>query len=119
MTYAPTGANIRTLECTIISDKAVIKKLSDSVMDALIASSSPRYSEGAKKAREIGFDTIFYSAPHEMIIHSANPSDNMNSTIALTYEMLSAQSLGLGTCWIGLAHGVLQQIKNCERKLWL
>ncbi len=117
MKYAPTGANIRTLECTIISDKAIIKKLSDSVIDALIATNSPNYAEGAKKAREIGFDTIFYSAPHVMIIHSTNPNDSMNSTIALTYGMLSAQSLGLGTCWIGLAHGVLAASKEVREKI--
>ncbi len=115
--YAPTGANIRTLECTIISDKAIIKKLSDSVMDALITTNNPRYSEGVKKAREIGFDTIFYNAPHVMIIHSTNPNDSMNSTIALTYGMLSAQSLGLATCWIGLAHGVLAASKEVRENI--
>ena len=117
MKYAPTGANIRTLECTIISDDGIIKKLSDSVMDALIASANPKYSEGAKQARELGFDTIFYGAPHVIIIHSANPGDNMNSTIALTYGMLSAQSLGLGSCWIGLAHGVLAASKEVRENI--
>ena len=47
-----------------------------------------------------------------MIIHSTNPGDAMNSTIALTYGMLCAQSLGLGSCWIGLAHGVLSANKE-------
>jgi len=107
MKYAPTGGNIRTLHCTIISDNEKIKKLSEVVMDAIIASSNPRYSENFIKARERGIDTIFYNAPHVMIIHSRNPGDAMNSTIALTYGMLCAQSLGLGSCWIGLAHGVL------------
>lgn len=117
MKYAPTGANVRTLECTIISDSAIIKKLSDAVMDALIATNNASYSEGAKKARESGFDAIFYGAPIVMIIHSANPGDNMNSTIALTYGMLSAQSLGLGSCWIGLAHGVLSASKEVRENI--
>ena len=117
MKYAPTGANIRTLECTIISDDVIIKKLSESVMDAIIASNNPRYSENLKKAKEFGFDTIFYNAPHVMIIHSTNPNDNMNATIALTYGMLSAQSLGLGTCWIGLAHGVLISSKEIREEI--
>ncbi len=110
MKYAPTAANIRNLECTIISDKSIIKKFSESVIDTLIASNSPKYSERAKQAKEIGFDMIFYDAPHVMIIHTTKPyypNDIINATIALTYGMLSAQSLGLGTCWIGLAQAVL------------
>ncbi|MBY9019583.1 MAG: nitroreductase family protein [Candidatus Lokiarchaeota archaeon] len=117
MTHAPTGANIRTLRCKIISDENTIKQLSDSVMDVLIASSNAKYGEGAKLARERGFDAIFYHAPHVLIMHSKNPGDAMNSTIALTRGMLSAQSLGLGSCWIGLAHGVLTSHKDIKEKI--
>ena len=117
MKYAPTGANIRTLRCTIISDEDKIKKLSEVVMDAIIASSNPRYSENFIKAKKRGIDTIFYNAPHVMIIHSSNPGDAMNSTIALTYGMLCAQTFGLGTCWIGLAHGVLSSNKEIREKI--
>ena len=31
----------------------------------------------------------------------------INSGIALTYGMLAAETLGLGSCWIGVAQGVL------------
>jgi hypothetical protein len=31
--------------------------------------------------------------------------------------MLSAQTLGLGTCWIGLAHGVLTSNKEAREKI--
>jgi len=86
-------------------------------MDAIIASSNPRYSENFIRARELGIDTIFYNAPHVMIIHSTNPNDNMNATIALTYGMLSAQSMGLGTSWIGLAHGVLSSSKEIRENI--
>ncbi len=116
MKYAPTGANIRTLRCTIISDNDKIKKLSEVVIDAIIASNIPNYSENFIKAREQGIDTIFYNAPHVMIIHSRSPGDTMNSTIALTYGMLCAQTLGLGSCWIGLAHGVLSSSKELREK---
>ncbi len=117
MKYAPTGANIRTLQCTIISDDDKIKKLSEIVMDAIISSGNPSYSQNFIKAKKHGIDTIFYNAPHIMIIHSNNPGDSMNATIALTYGMLCAQSLGLGTCWIGLAHGVLASSKEIREKI--
>ena len=116
MKYAPTGANVRTLQCTIISDDDKIKKLSEAVMDHLIVSSSS-YSESSKKAKELGIDRIFYRAPHVLIIHSKNPGDAMNSTIALSYGMLSAQSLGLASCWIGLAHGALIKNKQIREQI--
>jgi nitroreductase/NAD-dependent dihydropyrimidine dehydrogenase PreA subunit len=117
MKYAPTGANIRTLECTIISDEDKIKELADVVIDGIIASANPRYYERFKEAKKQGIDTIFYKAPHVLIMHSKNPGDAMNSTIALTYGMLCAQTLGLGSCWIGLAHGVLSANKEAREKI--
>ena len=116
MSQAPTGANIRTLRCKIISDEKTIKQLSESVLDVLIATGNAKYGEGAKLAKERGFDAIFYHAPHVLIIHSRNPGDAMNATIALTRGMLSAQSLGLASCWIGLAHGVLKANKEIKQK---
>lgn len=126
---APTGGNIRTLKCTIISDDIKIKKLSNVVMDFIIASSAPEFKtyreEGYKRYREQGIDRIFFNAPHIMIIHSDNPGDAMNAPIGLTYGMLSAQSLGLGSCWIGLAHGILASNKeireifvDIQDKIW-
>jgi ferredoxin len=117
MKYAPTGGNIRTLRCTIISDENKIKKISDEVMDGIIKSGNPRYSENFVKAKRLGIDTIFYKAPHIMIIHSTNPGDLMNSTIALTYGMLCGQSLGLASCWIGLAQGVLSANKQLKEEI--
>ena len=117
MKYAPTGGNIRTLRCTIISDDDKIKQISDEVMDAIIKSGNPIYSENFIKAKKRGIDTIFYNVPHVMIIHSTNPGDAMNSTIALTYGMLCAQSLGLASCWIGLAHGVLSANKQLREEI--
>ncbi|MHA1497316.1 MAG: nitroreductase family protein [Promethearchaeota archaeon] len=117
MKYAPTGANVRTLRCTIISDDDKIKKLSEAVTDAIIASNTPGYSEALKKVKQQGIDMIFYKAPHVMIIHSNNSGDAMNATIGLTYGMLSAQSLGLGSCWIGLAHGILTSNKEIREKV--
>lgn len=132
MRYAPAGANMRTLKCTIISDENKIKHLSEAIIDK-IAASNPQsikdmlkikrtrnaigYAESMKKAKESRIDTIFYNAPVVMIIHSNNPADDMNATISLTYGMLSAQSLGLGSCWIGLAQGVFSSSKEIQKKI--
>jgi nitroreductase len=116
MKYAPTGANVRTLCCTIISDDDKIKELSDAVIDFLIAADDS-YREGSKQAKALGLDRIFYKAPHVLIIHSENPGDSTNSTIALDYGMLSAQSLGLASCWIGLAYMALKNDKRIREEI--
>ena len=106
MRYACTGANIRTLKCLIISDEEKIKVLSDSIID-FIALESPETNLIRK--RNMGIDPIFFNAPIVVILYSNNQWNATNSTIAMTFGMLSAQSLGLGSCWIGYAHGVLME----------
>ncbi|MHA2282433.1 MAG: nitroreductase family protein [Promethearchaeota archaeon] len=106
MRYAPTGANMRNLKCLILSSKEKITQLTDSIISVL---ESPDTRAIFKSSREKGYDPIFYNAPHVLIIYSKNPYDTRNSTIAMTYGMLSAETLGLGTCWIGYAHGILTE----------
>ncbi|MFX1481170.1 MAG: nitroreductase family protein [Promethearchaeota archaeon] len=114
MSYAPTGANMRFLKCLVISDKDKIKELSDSIMEAL------EYGEVRDRLiqrRDKGIDPIFYKAPVVLILYSRNPWDTRNSTIAMTYGMLAAQTLGLGSCWIGYAHGILIEHPQLCKKL--
>ena len=109
MRYAPTGANMRNLKCLVISDDDTIKLLSDSIIDAIETGGT---NNRLSRIRDKGIDPIFYKAPHVLIIYSKNPWDMRNATIAMTYGMLSAQALGLGSCWIGFAHGIL--LENSE-----
>lgn len=112
MRYAPTGANMRTFKCLIITEDDRKNLLTDSIISALESEDTRDFFLNMRKK---GLDPIFFHAPHILIFYSKNPWDTRNVTIAMTYGMLSAQSLGLGSCWIGFAHGVLQdrpQIKK-------
>ena len=113
MSFAPTGANMRTLKCLILSSKEKINQLTDSIIDVL---ESPDTRARFKSSRVKGYDPIFYNAPHVLIIYSKNPWDTRNSTIAITYGMISAETLGLGSCWIGYAHGILAEYPNIRTK---
>lgn len=113
MRYAPTGANLRYFKCLIISDDDKKNLLTDSIIGAL---ESRDTRELFQEMREKDLDPIFYNAPHILIFYSKNPYDTRNITIAMTYGMLSAQSLGLGSCWIGFAHGILQDRPEIKRK---
>ncbi len=106
MRDAPTGGNMRNLKCLIFSGKEKIKQLANAIIDVL---ESPDTRTRFKSRIEKGYDPIFYNAPHVLIIYSKNPYDTRNSTIAMTYGMLSAETLGLGSCWIGYAHGILAE----------
>lgn len=113
MRYAPTGANMRNLKCFMISDDEKIKLLSDSIIDAI---ETGGVNNRLSRIREEGIDPIFHKAPHVLIFYSKNPWDTINTSIAMTYGMLSAQTLGLGSCWIGFAQGVLLENSEIREK---
>ncbi|MFW9877610.1 MAG: nitroreductase family protein [Candidatus Thorarchaeota archaeon] len=113
MRYAPTGANMRLFKCLLISDDDKKNLLTDSIIDALESRDTRALFQ---RMRKKGLDPIFYNAPHILIFYSKNPYDTRNITIAMTYGMLSAQSMGLGSCWIGFAHGILQDHPQIKRK---
>lgn len=113
MRYAPAGANMRYFKCLIITDDDKKNLLTDSIINALESKDTRDHFQGM---RNKGLDPIFFNAPHIFIFYSKNPYDTRNVTIAMTYGMLSAQSLGLGSCWIGFAHGILQDHPAITKK---
>ncbi|MHA2119680.1 MAG: nitroreductase family protein, partial [Promethearchaeota archaeon] len=119
MSYAATGGNVRRLKCLILSDDEKIKSLSDSIIDEMLSdpATTERYKQGLKLMRDRGRDPVFYKAPHLLILYSDYDFDAMNATIALTQGMLSAQSLGLGSCWIGMGHVFLNNKKEVKKEL--
>lgn len=61
---------------------------------------------------ERGEDPIFFKAPCVIILHSPAYGNlaGCDSGIALTYGMLAAETMGLGTCWIGIAQEAMQRL---------
>jgi len=61
-----------------------------------------------------GKDPIFYNAPCVIILYSPNYGNLAGSDggIIMTYGMLAAETLGLGSCWIGFAQETLQRLKS-------
>ncbi|MHA2339943.1 MAG: nitroreductase family protein [Candidatus Hodarchaeales archaeon] len=67
MRYAPTGGNMRNIKCLVISNKERINQLTDAIINVLESSDT---RERFKSSREVGYDPIFYNAPHVLIIYS-------------------------------------------------
>lgn len=141
MRYAPTASNSQGWRYIILTNKEEIKYLSHETgklfswarkllpLKFLIApflTSKTRKRVFNPKTKlhldqglariEKGEDIIFFNAPCVIIIYArknANGFGGNDAGIALTHGMFAAQSLGLGTCWIGFA----QRRLNNSRKL--
>jgi ferredoxin len=64
-----------------------------------------------------GRDVLFWNAPALMIFHHSPYAEATDATIACTYAMLAAESLGLGSTIIGGATPIIQRNKALCRKL--
>jgi nitroreductase/NAD-dependent dihydropyrimidine dehydrogenase PreA subunit len=128
--YAPTGSNVQDFEIIVTRDQEKIKQYSDLTIDCFMTLIEPaRKKLQALKAagkqdtdefnfcqrnldrgklfdlaRNAGFDPILHKAPAVMIFHSpsitSTPKDNC--VIASTTAALTARTMGLEACYIGL-----------------
>lgn len=67
---------------------------------------------------ESGKDIIFFDAPVLILVHVPNLGglSYVDPTISLTYGMLAAHTLGLGSCWMGFAMMAVQKNKEILRQ---
>ncbi len=97
--YAPTARNAQELEYKVITEKALMSKLSDGILAAVQKEGMPlKGPPGAKP-------DFFHSAP--LLILIAAPKDNhwafTDAALAVQNVMLYATSVELGSCFIGMA----------------
>ncbi len=114
MRYAPSGANNRTWRYLIISDQEKLSKLSTEVIKTNYLYMGFESGEKAiEYYQSIKRDPIFFGAPHLIVLYYETVQKSMTLLglrandvgIALTYGMLAAETLGLGTCWMGGLQG--------------
>jgi nitroreductase/NAD-dependent dihydropyrimidine dehydrogenase PreA subunit len=74
-------------------------------------------AEGYVRARREGRDVLFYDAPALLIFHHSPYADPVDAAIAVTYAMLAAESMGLGSTIIGGAPPILQRNQALCRRL--
>jgi nitroreductase/NAD-dependent dihydropyrimidine dehydrogenase PreA subunit len=114
MRYAPSASNARLWRYLILSDPDKMKKISDEIIKTSYLYMGFQSGEQALQYfKATGRESIFYKAPHLIILYYKTIEKNTtiiglranDAGIALTYGMLAAESLGLGTCWIGMLQG--------------
>jgi nitroreductase len=97
--YAPSARNTQPLEYKVITNKALMKKLSESISESL---KKEGYSLKAPPNIRLNY---FHNAP--LVIIMTAPKENTwavsDGAIAVDHIMLYATSIGLGSCFIGMA----------------
>ena len=115
MRYAPSASNARKWRYVILSDSKKIEALNDEIVKAQYQYMGFQSGEQALKYFKSTGRNIFYNAPHVIVLYYriVEKSTVMiglkanDAGIALTYGMLAAESLGLGSCWIGMIQGAV------------
>jgi len=109
-TYAPTAVNKQPWRFVVVKNRSLIKEYDDRAKKAFLAAykdtENPdlvRYVQHLSKPTT----RLFYGAP-VLILVFASPDVINDHDCALAAEnmTLAAQSLGIGSCWIGLALGL-------------
>jgi nitroreductase/NAD-dependent dihydropyrimidine dehydrogenase PreA subunit len=120
MRYAPSASNARAWRYIILSDSEKIEALSDEIVKTQYLYMGFPSGEAAIKYFKSTSRNIFYNAPHVIILYyrTVEKSTIMlglranDAGIALTYGMLAAESLGLGSCWIGMIQSAIPMNKD-------
>lgn len=107
---APSASNIQPWAFAVIQDKELLAKYSDQTKRQIlaVADQTPRLAAYKGMLSAPGYN-IFYNAGTLIIIYAADggPYAHGDCCLAAQNLMLAAHDMGLGTCWIGFAHYLL------------
>lgn len=109
--YAPSANNAQNWYFTIIQNRAMIEKVNKWILDEIEISGNANLQEIIKR----GSGSIFRNAP-TVIIVSTDRKDRfgvINAAAATENILIASESLGIGSCWIGMA-AILSGSKNVE-----
>lgn len=99
--YAPSAHNEQSWHFTVIRNKALIDRISAKSKEIMAA-------EKAGWVRDMGRNElfhVFYHAPVVVVVSMRKDamSPLVDCSAAIQNMLLAAESLGIGSCWIGLA----------------
>jgi nitroreductase len=108
---APSAVNEQPWSFYVLRDREHLLRLSTAVKDHLLRTSSmAAMAEHLRETLSDPENDVFHGAPVLLVI--ASQYDSVwaieDCSLAAANLMLTAHSMGLGTCWIGSAHTFLQ-----------
>ena len=118
-TLAPSAMNLQPWAFGVVTDCAKIRDLSERAKALLLGQMTER--PFLKRFEEYFRNpdySIFYHAPALIVIYSRSVSAFAPIDCALAAEnlMLAARGFGLGSCWIGFGHDLLE-LPETKREL--
>ena len=98
--YAPTGRNHQPWHFTTIQNQELIKEMGAKTKEIMSQSKEDWISE---RGKDPGFN-IFYNAPTVIIVSGRKDaySPLTDCSAAIQNILLTAESLNIGSCWVGL-----------------
>ena len=98
--YAPSGHNQQSWHFTVVQDKELIDSLSNATKEEMAKTDNEFLQE---KASDANFH-LFYHSPTIIVISGENAAivPNIDCAAAAQNMLIAAESINIGTCWIGL-----------------
>jgi nitroreductase/Pyruvate/2-oxoacid:ferredoxin oxidoreductase delta subunit len=118
--FAPSGGNSQGVSFLVLTDRSVLKKITENVIEWLEDQIRQEvawvraYAGIVKIYRDTGYDIVLRGAPSLVLAlyDGRNPIGRDNGRYALTYAELYAPSAGLGSCWAGFFE--MAAFANCQ-----
>jgi nitroreductase len=110
---APTGHNDQSWYFTVIQNKALLKEISDCCKMEM-QKTGIAWMIGMAKNEKLN---IFYNAPTSIVVSTRKDAVTPSADAAAAVEnmLLAAESLQIGSCWIGLAKFYFNDPQNCRK----
>lgn len=98
--YAPSGCNMQPWHFTVVQNQEVLNTLNIETKKVLLKSGDDRFKEYAGNEKY----NVFYNAPTVIVISGEKSAlvPQIDCAAATENMILAAESLSIGTCWIGL-----------------
>jgi nitroreductase len=111
--WAPSGHNRQPWHFLVIQDKEMLDRMSDFAVDRMRRSSLEWVRNLAGKD---GYH-LFHNAPTVIVVSGTHPDEPPLSALvdcsaAIQNMLVAAESLDIGTCWIGLARFFFEDEKQ-------
>lgn len=98
--FSPSGCNMQPWHFTVVQNKELINELNIETKKELLNCDNEHFQNYAKNESY----SIFYKAPTIIVISGEKKAlvPQIDCAAATENMILAAESLGIGTCWIGL-----------------
>lgn len=106
--HAPSAMNSQPWRFVVVEDETLHKKMLDTcvpnakkILEPVKTSNPERYQVIMRRYEELE-DPVYYSAPVIIFVIGTGEYADLSCPLACQNMMLSAYSLGLGSCWVAL-----------------